>query len=167
MIYDWDIEKWLKQLVGFHFRRPNTLLLLNALLAPVKTLVSEFNTYRKIILWRAGYNCQQRSLKALLNRVFEDTRAGRSFQILTNSDLKPKYYEPLGEDESGLTDPLYAGLSTEANITPIYVGFGYEYNSSISFTVYAPIECINQEAEIKAWVAYYRFTSKDFRITYI
>lgn len=167
MSYDFDIEKWLNLVVGYFYRKPRILKVAGALLAPVKTLHTQFLEFRASILFKASYSSQQRSLKSLLNRVFDSSRAGRSFDIQTSADLLPNHYAPIGSDESGLVDPLYAGLASEAHVLPLYAGLASEYNQVASFIVFAPIECQPREAEIKSWVNYYRFAGKNFVIKYI
>lgn len=167
MNYAFDIEKWLNLVLSYFYRKTNIIKFLKALLTGVQTTHTNFIAYRAEILFKASYSCQQKSLAALLNKIFAADLGGELFSLQTTSDIKPKYYHPLGSDGSALTDPLYAGLGSELNTQPLYAGFGSEYNESISFIVYAPSGCAAREAEIKSWVNYYRFESKDFKIIYI
>jgi hypothetical protein len=135
-----------------------------SLLSPVQTIHASFITFKNDVLFRSSYNSQQGSLTALLNKVFADDIGLDRITIVTVSEFKSKYYAPLGSDSSDLKPALYAGLGTESG-DPIYVGFATEYNN-IDFIVYAPTEVEAREAEIKAWVNYYKFAGKQFKIIY-
>jgi hypothetical protein len=167
MKYNWDINKWIGLVIGFYYNKPNIKSLLEALLSPMISLHSHFLVFKTETDFKAKYSCQQRAFKSLLNRVFEDTRNGKSFYILTTADVRPLHFAPITTDNSELANPIYAGLSTEPHATPLYFGLSQEYNEPVSFIVFAPIECQAQEKEIIGWVNYYRFVSKNFRIEYI
>lgn len=167
MSYRFEIDSWLELVVARRFKTSNTMKLLRAILAPVKLLIEDFTVYRKDVLFKVGYSCQQRSLASLLNQIFKEDIGVKTFLIITEADIKPKYFAPKASDASGLTDSIYAGLSSEPTISEFYAGFGEEYNQLHDFIVFAPIEVINRESEIRAWVNYYRFASKKFTIQYI
>jgi hypothetical protein len=167
MKYTWDINKWIGLVVGFYYNKPNIKLLLGVLLTPIASLHVRFLAFKSETDFKARYSCQQRAFKSLLNRVFEDARNGKSFYILTTSDVKPSHFAPIASDNSGLANPLYAGLATEPHALPLFFGLSSEYNEPVSFIVFAPIECQSREKEIISWINYYRFVSKNFRIEYI
>lgn len=158
---------YVKMIVPYYFQKSNLLVLVDLLLSQLQLTILNFRKFKKDTDFKISYSSQQRAFKSLLNKVFEKDRNGRSFNIQTAGDIKPAYFVPISTDGGTLADALYAGLSSEAHAVPIYAGFGNEYNELASFIVYAPIECLPKEKEIIAWVNYYRFASKNFRIEYI
>jgi len=167
MNFNWNITTWIDLVIGFYYNKPNIKSFLGVLLSPIASLHSRFLEFKGETDFKVRYSCQQRAFKSLLNRVFENTRNGKSFYILTTADVKPLHFAPITTDNSELANPIYAGLSTEPHATPLYFGLAAEYNEPVSFIVFAPLECQPQEKEIIAWVNYYRFVSKNFRIEYI
>lgn len=167
MNYSFDSEKWLNQVLGFHYRKFRLIKWLNAIIAPIQSLHNNFLLFRSDILFKKSYTCQQKSLAALLNRVFKDNLGGKYFNIVTTSEVKKKYYHPIASDGSGLADNIFYGLSDEPSPFQLYYGLADDYNDSTSFIVYTPTGCAARIAEVKAWVNYYRFASKDFKIVYI
>lgn len=167
MIYTFEIEQFINLTIASRFRRLKVVKFLTALLSPLQTLYNNFIAYKDEITFKTNYSCQQRSLAALLNKIFAAEIGIKKFRIESFEDIKPKYYKPLGSDNSGLADPIYTGLGSEPNSSPLYFGFGNEYSSPATFIVYAPIEVYSKENQIISWVNYYRFGSKTFKIVYI
>jgi hypothetical protein len=164
MNYSFDVSKWLKLVLPACYRKTRLIAFFEALLCPLQSLHTSFVKFKNDILFRTSYNSQQGSLIALLNKVFADDIHAKRFTILTVSELKRKYFAPVSTDNSDLEPDLYVGLGTESR-EPIYVGLAYEYDN-IYFLVYAPSEVIGRETEIKAWVNYYKFAGKSFKIIY-
>lgn len=167
MIYSFEIQQFINLTVASRFRKLKVIKFLKALLTPLQTLYNNFIAYKDEITFKTNYSSQQRSLAALLNKIFAADIGIKKFRVETFEDIKPKYYKPLGSDNSGLADPLYTGLGSEPNSGPLYFGFGAEYSSPTTFIVYAPSEVAAKENQILGWVNYYRFASKTFKIVYI
>jgi hypothetical protein len=166
MKYSWDANIWVRLVLPYIFKKPLLLNMFEVLLVPFQGLHTSFIAYRASVILRTNYSCQQGSLSILLNKIFADDIGTKTFSIDTVSDIKPKYYAPVASDTSGLFEPVYSGMGSEADFQKINVGFGSEYNNGLSFIVNAPIEAIGRESEIKAWVNYYRFATKQFTIKY-
>ena len=164
MRYTFNIEKWISQNIANSKRLPKNLKILKVLLSPISTVHAAFVQVRLDILFKVSYSCQQGSLTALLNRKFAQPDSLKVFRIETIDDLRKKYFFPDSDEVSIIYPPVYVGKGSEPTVNPMYIGSGKEYDDSTSFVLYVPIELQAKENEIRAWVNYYRFVSKNFKI---
>ncbi|MFA9215429.1 MAG: hypothetical protein ACEQSR_16585 [Candidatus Methylacidiphilales bacterium] len=166
MNFSFNVIKWLNQNIAVSKRKPRIVKFLIVILTPIQTIHTRFMEFRAEIIFRTNYSSQQGSLAALLNKRFESLIGIKQFRIETIDDQKERYYFPSSTEPAQLFNPIYFGLGWEANSNPIYIGSAKEYDNSISFIVYAPVEAMIKETEINFWVNYYRFVSKNFKIIY-
>ena len=162
MGYDWNIRKWIEQMLPFFFRKVWLIAFIYSMLAPLQALFDDFIAYKKTIEQKLKYNSQQIVLTNLLNNIFDNS--SRRIRIETSNDKLTNEYDYLIDDagaDTGFDFMIVDGVDAE------YSYMLADYVSDIDFTVYVPISLSASEAQIKARIDFYLLASKKYSINYI
>lgn len=174
MKYDLNIPKLIEVLLPPLLRGVNRIKLLASLTISLDYLYNGkfdsdgnlieagFIQYKKEIEFKTKYNCQQGVLAHLLNELFDPIH--ERIRIQTTSDIVPSTY--MRQSGEAVTDLTYMRVAGETTIEKAYMRRVGEIGDSYRFIVYVPTALTNKETEIKAWVDYYRFASKKYKIQY-
>jgi len=166
MNYKFNVDKWVEAILPSVLMLNNRLKILQAHLKPLQTLTNEFNLLRDGINFKTKYNCQQKVLAALLNRLFDPVH--KRIRIITSSDVKGLYYQFYASEIN--PDIKYSYFASEANPgTQLYSYYYSEFTGGYRFIVRIPNALNTPETitAIKGWVNYYRFESLNFTIEII
>lgn len=155
MNYSWNITKWVKMYLPAMLRKPNRIGIAIALLAGIKWLYADFNTFRAFVYLRVKYTSQQRSLAYLLNKVFN---TGTQIKVNTLSDVQVIYYGFGGDIPVGY-ELLYGD--------PDPMIYGSDGQPRLQGEIIAPASLVNKEGEIRAWVDYVVFADKNYKVKFI
>jgi hypothetical protein len=163
MNYFFDISKFFLLILDKSLKTTNRLRDFNAIAAPFKTFLNEFQVFRNEINFRTQYSSETLSLQKLLNKLFDSNL--ERIVIRTASDIKPLYRQ-YNANETAVFEYSYF---TNESVAHKYAYFASEFSNAYTFEVLIP-SALNNEAtksKITAWVNYYRFHSKTFIIKVI
>ena len=169
MNYEWNIRSWVRQELPGLKRHAKRTSIIVALLANIKqatgtaeTLYKQFTDFMEYCRLRTRYNCQQGSLQALLNKVFDPDY--KRIYLVTSSDVLVTTYGRLQGDSDAI--PItYGKLAGEA-IPTTYGYLAADYVNAFDGAVHVPVELQPREAEIKKWIDLNIFLSKTYKIYY-
>ena len=159
------------QLPWLH-RKPKREAILTGLLAGVKrsdvgeepdsdkSLYRQFIDFMLYVNLRVRYNSQQKSLTALLNKVFDASL--KRIYLVTSSDIIEHLY---GKHSGEMVVTIYGKKGGESGAA-IYGHRAPEFNNVFDGYVYVPYDLVEQEAEIKSWVNYNLFLGQSYKIIY-
>lgn len=167
MNYTWDLISWLKLVVPPLRRQPKRLALLQVFLGWLPNIHTQFLAEKDRISWLSQFNSQQAVLASLLNDLFDATL--RRINIVTGSDSRTPFYTRNGTETIPGYVKSYTRNGTEAlaGHIKVYTINSSELNSITDFIVNVPSALSTNEAAITAWVNYYKFAGKKFKIVYI
>lgn len=168
-MYDWDIVKWLNMYLPALLRAPKRMGILAAILGPLKQTISnsegtlwlQFADFREFVNLRTRYSIQQASLQALLNKLFDPDL--KRIYLVTETDILSINYGRVDGD----TDSIPNVYGTLGNTEPAAYGVvAADAEAEFNGYVHVPIGLQTREAEIKAWVDYYIYLSRTYKIIY-
>lgn len=140
--------------------QPNTYAFVNALITPVRILLSEFQSARNQDWYLLNHNGQVCYLRKTLNDGFDNTE--RRITITDGFQYVRKYEFTRAEEK-----PVYRYTRTEEN--PVYLNDRSDYEgTSVDFIVNVPVELeatINEVA-LKARINLFKLASKRYKILY-
>lgn len=125
-----------------------------------KSLYKQFTDFMLFVNTRVRYNSQQKSLTALLNKLF-DTSLKRIY-LVTSSDIIEVIYGKYGGE---MIDTIYGKREGES-AAAIYGHRAPEFENVFDGYVYVPDGLQDRESEIKAWVNYNLFLGQSYKIIY-
>lgn len=153
--------------LSHRLRQPKRTGILVALVANIKqatgsanTLYNQFTELRNYAALRTRYNCQQGSLQALLNKLF-DPSLNRIYLVTAADTLVTNYGSITGDDHT----TIYG--KTHGETVPVIYGYtAADYNLLFDGYVYCPVALMPREAEIRKWVDFNIFLGKTYTVKY-
>ncbi len=132
------------------------LAYINALIAPVKRLKNEFNSFCDENIYKIEHTSQVCYLQAAINDRYDEGL--RRIKVVDGATQQPLYIFQVIEQK-----PVYIYLESENNPVYLYQESEY-YGSGEDFIVEVPNFIDYDINEFRALVLYYRLPSKSFKI---
>lgn len=158
MLYEWNTRKWVEDFLNLVVRKPRTVALYHAFIAPASTFFQQFLNFKKDIDRKVKYNGQVIRFEAALNDLFDPVL--KRIYIVTNGDQVEVYTYQRSENK-----PKYSRNRTEGGLITIRSRSEISAGLDADFVVYVPAAIVAaNEQLINAWIKFYKLSTKTYLI---
>lgn len=155
--FNFDIIKMVRWLLPYFLVKPRHRAWLETLSAPIKSLYTDFLTYRQLQLRNATVNSSKNRLTRALRDKYED----ETIYILHSNDYLNQSFIYLEEEGASLE---YDYLYEEEHEPADFDYLDEEYNSEVDFVVRIPQAMAAKQLDVYEYVRKYVFTGIRFTI---
>lgn len=160
-VYIISFTEFAKILVPRFIRQPKTLAWLNALLAPLRSLYSQFYAFKEAVIYDTEHDGSVVSLEKVLNDAFDPS--DRGIYILNADVIDTDHYYDVSDDYDYDNEDSYIYDPEVFN------------NNGIDFTVYVPgelqpeteAEITTLQIQIRAKVDKFKFAGLNYNILWL
>ena len=158
MFYQFDVDKWIIQLLPPVLRKASIYAFLRAFLYPVKQLHSAFMAYKESVDTKLTYNAFQNSLERFLNGIFFF-----DYKAIYITDVEFDMAALSFEEEA--VDPVYMSYYNETPATALELSSLDPSLITGEFVVHVPAALSEADiATVRKWVNFYKMAGTEFSI---